>query len=168
MKILLIPTALVLLTAAGCGGSDDDPSPTAKSTATSTPTAAATTSAYVTEVNQLCRDLIDDVVPITGNNAPAPTRETYLANRTKLLPVYETFDAAVDAVPVETDADREADKAFDAYRAALDAMDADLVAKADLMENDEWMAAEDELRQAFFISDERNDSLALGIECPAR
>lgn len=133
-----------------------------------TTTAEPSTSAYVANVNQLCDALIDEVVPVTGDAAPTPTRERFLENRSQLVAVYKTFDTAVDAIPVETEADQSAEEAFDAYLAALKRSDTDLAAKAAKRSRTEWKAAAEESLQAFFNSPERNAMLAVGISCPAR
>src|SRR5690348_450737 len=114
MKRTLVVAAVLAVTAAGCGDSDD-----AKKTK------AEPTASYVATVNKLCEALIDEVVPVTGDAAPLPTRARYLSNDTKLAPIYQAFDAKLDKIPVRTADDRKADKALDAYRAGLAAMDVD-------------------------------------------
>lgn len=159
MRAVLV-TAALLLAASGCGGSDDDDPKTSDE--------EPTTSAYVTEVNRLCEQLIEKVVPITGDSAPSPSRQRYLDNQAKLRGVYAEFDTAVGQVPVETERDREAENAFTAYLTGLAAIDADMTAKAVAQDDRAWQATFDETMQGFRDSPESQGIVRAGISCPAR
>lgn len=161
MKRSWILPAVLLLATAGCG--DDD-----KKDSGSEPTETATTATYVSQVNTLCDALIDEVVPITGDSAPIPSRKRYLSNTEQLAPVYAPFDDAVAEVPAVTEADESAKAAFDAYLAALAQMDADLTAQADTLSNAEWTPVVEKAYDDLFTSPERQAMIAAGINCPAR
>ncbi len=162
MKRFWILPAAWLLALSGCGDDGDNDS---SSQPTDEPTAA---SSYVAEINQLCTALIDEVVPITGNAAPIPTRERFLSDREQLAPIYEAFEADVAAVPAETEEDEAAKAAFDAYLVAIHAADADLIAKAESLNDAKFAKAIDESFDTFFTSPERTAMLDVGIECPGR
>jgi hypothetical protein len=156
-KPMAAAALLLVLTGCGDGGDekgDDPPEPTG-------PT-------YVETANRLCEELIDDVVPITGDSAPVPDRARYVANRTALAPVYEEFDGELDEIEVQTDADRKADEAFDAYRAAIAALDEEWDTKVEQLTEEEWSRAYGKALDEFFGSPARQGLLATGIECPAR
>jgi hypothetical protein len=166
MKRILIPAAVLLLVAVGCGDSDNGKANDKKATAASALDAAQ--SAYADKVNELCEALIDDVVPITGDSAPLPTRKRYISNSKKLAPVYKSFDAAVDSIEAVTPADEAAEKIFWAYLMAAHVFDEELTMKAAVLNDAEWDAQVAEAYDAFEVLPERQAMLSLGVQCPAR
>lgn len=155
----VILTGAVLMAASGCGdtGASDQPGTDSMSVAGSD---------YATRVNELCADLIDQVLPITGDK-PHPSPQEFLGFAKKIGPVIDDFDSSVDALEVAK-ADRSAEDAFDAYRSMVDDANAALAEVArtgDIETFDAAFAAFlDELR----VSPEKARLRAEGIECPAR
>jgi hypothetical protein len=156
--MVLVTTAVFLL-AAGCG-SDSDPEDAADDT--------STTPSYATELQALCDELVDQVVPITGDSA-RPTGAKWLSDRAKLRPIWDAFDAKVEKLEVSTADDREVADTFDALRKAGDAADAGLpedeVAEMDATE---FQSTFDEALGDAGFTVQRNQLAALGVECPAR
>jgi hypothetical protein len=155
--MLLVTTAVFLL-AAGCG-SDSDSKDVSDDASTST---------YATELQALCDDLVDEVVPITGDSA-RPTGAKWLSDREKLRPIWDAFDAKVEDLEVSSAEDRKVADTFDAMRKAGDAADAGLAEDevAD-MDATEFQSTFDEALGDAGFTVQRNQLAALGVECPAR
>src|SRR5690348_4284134 len=111
--LVIVPVVI-----AGCSSSGDKKSGTSSSGTTTAQTSSAART-YVAAVNSLCEDLIPKVLAIRiGPEGSTPTRSEFVVEHPKLVPVYKTFDAQIDALPVSA-ADKPAADAFVAYRTWL-------------------------------------------------
>lgn len=156
---MLLATSAVFLVAAGCG-SDSDPE--------DAPDDTSTTSAYATQLQKLCDDLVDEVVPITGDSA-RPTGAKWLADRKKLRPIWDTFDAKVEDLKVSTADDRKVADTFDALRKAGDSADAGLPAdEVAAMDASEFQSTFDQALSDAGFTKQRDLLESLGVSCPAR
>lgn len=164
--VLVLASAALLVT--GCGSSDTDGADSPKPA--SAPTAATrTVSVYATQVQELCDNLIDQVVPVTGDSAH-PTGAKFLQDREQLRPVWDAFDAQVAALEV-ADVDRAVADMFAALLAAADAFDEALdarLAEVTEMDADEFEAAMEAILEQVGWRATSDELAALGIACPAR
>jgi hypothetical protein len=129
---------LLALITAGCSSSSSSSAARSHTSATppsstvaSSPAKSSAAFNYVGQVDALCGELQGKVLAVYGGQGhhTSPPIRVYLAERSKLAPVYRAFDAQVDAFPVSA-ADRAADEAFDAYRRWSDQNDRTLMAAA--------------------------------------
>jgi hypothetical protein len=157
LSVILI--GAFLAAASGCGGAGNHDRAEPSSTRTAGPD-------YEAQVNALCAELIDQVLPITGDK-PNPSPREFLRFGEKIDPVIERFDSKVDALEV-SEADRSADEAFDAYRSKLDAADAALRKVARTGDVDAFATAFNHFLNELRSSPEKTRLSAQGIVCSAR
>ena len=158
-KTLLV-SALTVFSVLGCG--DAAPDGGDPSLAIVTPPAD-----YVTQINTLCVRLVEDYLDVTKPHPGSFPIAEYLADKEKVQPLIDAFDAQVDAIPVSA-ADAPAAEAFAAFRRASDAADSGLAAAAATGDQEVFDAAIAERHHALEVSPERNELSAVGITCDAR
>ena len=164
----------VVMSATGCGDSDDDASPsadTAPATTTASTPSPDSSASYVAQVNALCEAMIDKVMGVRGDEdgsggGDLPSIDEFEAQEMQIRSIHAEFDAKVDALPV-TDADRAAADAFDAFRETSDAEADELLELARDGDQAEYEAAISQPPPAEFEAKRRAMNEA-GIECPAR
>jgi hypothetical protein len=158
--------ALVALTVAGCGASDDAPRPATSGTSGATEPAA---SGYVSQINELCADLKQKVLAVygTGGHGAHFPIAVFEKEQRQLVKVIADFDAAADAVPV-TDADQSAAAAFEAYRQLSDEGQRMLATAAASGKQARFDAAFSEVHAMIDASSVPDDLQLEGIVCNAR
>jgi hypothetical protein len=156
----LILIGAFLAVASGCGSIGNNDRTEANSTGTSGGPD------YETQVNALCADLVDEVLPISGDK-PNPSPDEFLSFTDKIDPVIDRFDKKVNALEV-SEADRSAADAFDAYRSKLDAADAALMKVARTGDVDAFATAFTDFLNELRASPEKAELSTEGIVCPAR
>jgi hypothetical protein len=156
----MIALGLLSLSAVGCSGATGTG---ASPTAAIFPPGAD----FVTQVNTLCVALVEDYLEATNPHPGSFPIEEYIAEKAKVQPLIDAFDAMVDSIP-RTENDRPAADAFDAFRGASDEADAELAAAAATGDQEVFDAAVDERHRALFDSPERQQLEEVGINCDAR
>lgn len=170
----LLALAMVV-SATGCGDSDDeeaspsaDTTPATTTASTPSPTSSAS---YVAQVNALCEAMIDKVMGVRGDEDGSgggdfPSIDEFEAQELQIRSIHAEFDAEVDALPV-TDADRDAAEALDAFRETSDAEADKLLELARDGDETGYEAAVSQPPPADFETKRRAMNEA-GLECPAR
>jgi hypothetical protein len=154
-----ILAALVVVLTAACG----DP---ASGEQLATGATDASMPGYATQVNALCKELIDEVLPITQDK-PNPTPEEFLGFATQIDPLLAQFDAKLDAIEVAQE-DSSAAQAFDAYRSSVDEGDGELRQVALTGDRAAFEVARRDFLDELSSSREMVELHAEGIVCPAR
>jgi hypothetical protein len=162
--LTLLALGLLTFTAFGCrGATDSQESPSVSSIIAS----ATPGSEYVAEVNRLCADLLAIYLKTTTPHPGSFPIADYLAEKSKVEPLIEEFDAKVDAITVGA-RDGPAAEAFDAFRRMSDETEAELDAAAATGDQEAFDAAIVERHETFDSSPVLRDLAAAGIICNAR
>ena len=169
----ILACAAGLLVSAGCTDSSDrnsspsaEPAPSpAGSTAGLDASAGPTAAGYVARVNDLCAQLLSQVLAFDiGNDVSI---EAFQAKRAKLLPLISAFDQEVATIPVPAE-DRAAAETFDAYREFSDSTDARLAAAAATGDQAKFDTENQAVLDEVHSSSKVDDLRATGIVCNAR
>ena len=170
-RTILVASLLLAMTAAGCSDSDDEEASAPADTAAVASPSPSSAASYVDQVNALCEAMIDPVMAVRGDEdgdggGDIPAIDEYEDQLAQIAPITAKFDAEVDAIPVTTDSDRAAAKAFDEYREFSDADAEKILAVAKSGDEAEYDEA---MKQPSAEFDAKYRALtATGIECPAR